>query len=503
MNKFDKNIKDKLEGYASPVNSDMWSKISAGLPVQEQTSPRYWIWAMIGFGIVSLGTLSYYLFQSDISREAEHNTIAAINERANLDLDVNTAITNQASLVNSNQSGITNSDKVNTAEIDDVVVNESHERKVDESLNFIDTKSKKSDTAYKRDQSVIINNQVVSANDLQVYIQKLDDEREVIDLNASIKDKEVASLYKQYNTIFNKAQQLNYQSEENKDRLEVQDVTPLGYTLPQLRIDNNFDELLQSMSGKRLLCPSFSNARFGIFVEGFYSSDLGLRALSYNGPVSEGDYLNVRNETEKANYSYSTGLRLSFLLPNGIGAKTGISYGQINETFKYEDPNSKQTKTVIIKEYIWENGIVTDSSEVTKEIDVPGALNVVNQNKYRVIDIPLLFTYEWGYKKRMYYSVTAGPMFNLRFTQRGKFLNPETLTPIDFSTDNGEYKAFNTNVGTSIYLSFALNYQLGNDTDIFVEPNMRHFLNTATLNSYLLNQKYTVVGVGFGIKHKI
>ena len=285
---------------------------------------------------------------------------------------------------------------------------------------------------------------------------------------------------------------------------EVEDIAPVipGNTLLHYD-DSELSMVLSSMSGKRTICPSFKNVRFGIFAEAFYSNDYGLRDLSYNYLGSEYNYLDARNSTESANYSFSAGARVSFIMPSGFGAKTGFNYSQINEAFNYQDPEHQKTKTVIVKEYVWENNVIVDSMETTTEVVVNGELNVVSQNKYKVIDLPLLLTYEWGYRNRFYYSITGGPLFNISFRQQGKFLNPETLTPVDFSSDGGNYDAFNTNIGTSLYLSFALNYQLGNGADLFVEPNVRHQLNKATLNTYELNQKYTILGLGFGIKYKL
>ncbi len=497
MNKFDKNIKDKLKGYSSPVNKDLWGKISANLPIQEQSTFKHWWLAMFSIAIVAVGFAWYLswnhnIIQSNILKEDQKT--ADLYEFDSPTTEESGGVKNDTDLELSASSKTTIEQKAAASNmLQKLDLSNSNRTKTD-----VTNKSK----LINKKVSLTTNADVFNTN-LNVIgnYNSLDDQREIFDLKTT--EKNVASLYEQYNTIVNKAKNLEFLKNNDQERLDLEEIDVLTYEIPQLNDDTNFEELLQSMSGKRLICPSFSNARFGVFIEGYYSNEISMRELSYNGPISEVDYLNVRNQTENSNYSYSAGMRLSFLLPMGFGAKTGVNYSQINETFKYVDPNSNRTQTVIIKEYIWENGVVTDSSEMTKQVSIPGSLNVVSQNKYKILDIPLLFTYEWGYKKRMYYSVTAGPMFNLKFAQKGKFLNPETLTPVDFTTNTGDYKAFNTNIGTSIYLGFALNYQLGHGTDIFVEPNLRHYLNKTTLNSYLLNQKYTTIGIGFGVKHKI
>ena len=504
MSRFDKEIKDKLEGYASPVNSDMWSKISSNLPPQEQADPKTWWLPIVGVTAVLIGAFSLFLL-GDFSLDHSSTPIQTAQTTASEvvteeDMTLNSSSSediakeSKKSMKIDLQNGLNDENNVgdikNQVVAQDIIVdNKEVQENIQSSLNFQNQNS--SDEA-RASQTLTSNANSTTANTAELNIDNEIDEDKISD--------ESASLYKQYNAIINKTRELKGKNlSKMVERSEEIFIAPLQIEeVSSLESAHKF-----SLPKEKLICPSFNNLRFGVFVEAFYSNDFGMRALSYNGPVGDVDYLNIRNDTEQANYSFSTGARVSFMLPSGFGAKTGINYSQINETFKFEDPESKQTKKVIIKEYQWENGVVVDSTEVTKEIEIPGRLTVINQNRYRILDLPLLFTYEWGHKKRLYYSVTAGPMFNIRFTQRGKFLDPETLSPVDFSSDSGNYKAFTTNIGTSMFMSFALNYQLGNGLDVFVEPNLRYFLKDATVNTYLLNQRYTVLGLGMGVKYKL
>lgn len=500
MSRFDKEIKDKLEGYGSSVNSDMWDKISSNLPPQEQTDPKTWWLPIVGVTIVAIGAFALFLssdfdlkgssIQSSISQNhqtesTEESDIAQRNELSgNIEVGEDNLDNTSISIISKNENKNNNSNNSN-------LINSDY--------------SGKNNTSNANQNSVNFQNQnindaakdlTLASNDINSTTQK------AIDADETSMTEATGSLYKQYNAIINKTRELKAASSDMiVERSEEIFVAPLR--IEDMKVTSLETTKRFSLPKEKLICPSFSDLRFGVFAEAFYSNDFAMRALSYNGPVGDVDYLNIRNNTEHSNYSFSAGARISFMLPSGLGAKTGINYSQINETFKYEDPDSRQTKMITIKEYQWENGVVVDSTEVTKTIDIPGKLTVVNQNKYKIIDLPLLFTYEWGHKKRLYYSVTAGPMFNIKFTQRGKFLEPEALNPVDFSSDRGTYKAFSTNVGTSMFMSFSLNYQLGNGMDVFVEPNVRYFLNNVTTSSYLLNQKYTVLGLGFGVKYKL
>ena len=486
MSNFDKNIKRKLDRYESRVSGDMWAKIEAGLPANENAPVRRW-WIPV-FGVVILASLSLGLHFYNLST-------------------ADSLMKGEASLYTKIESKSTNSDvsispqnKLNNlSSITSVSNNTIKGENSNDNYSSISNVESRKDVVLANNAKNILN----QSRDV-VQVSEEGSKKEETDETVKTTPTRSASLYEQYNSILKAARSDDKEGHSQIIEREVEDIAPVipGNSLLNFD-DSELPKVLSSMSGKRTICPSFKNVRFGIFAEAFYSNDYGLRDLSYNYLGSEYNYLDARNNTESANYSFSAGARVSFIMPSGFGAKTGFNYSQINEAFNYQDPEHQKTKTVIVKEYVWENNVIVDSMETTTEVVVNGELNVVSQNKYKVIDLPLLLTYEWGYRNRFYYSITGGPLFNISFRQQGKFLNPETLTPVDFSSNGGNYDAFNTNIGTSLYLSFALNYQLGNGADLFVEPNVRHQLNKATLNTYELNQKYTILGLGFGIKYKL
>lgn len=489
MSSFDKNIRKKLDRYESKVSSNMWAKIEVGLPANENPPVRRW-WIPV-FGVVLIASFFLGLhFYNLNNKEFILNEGGLMADNNNETIRINLS---SADIINSENAKESSSAHVNEKVKEESLINRFDSKN---EVHSNSTPSKSINVAYKH---LALKDSRVNQKESQSAAEK-----EAKTIKDRGKEARSASLYEQYNSIL-KATKSNQKGRNIQIiEREVEDVAPVIPMRSTLHyVNSELNNVLSSMSGKRTICPSFKNVRFGLFAEAFYSNDYGLRDLSYNYLGSEFNYLDARNDTEKANYSFSAGARVSFIMPNGIGAKTGFSYSQINEVFKYKDTDHQKTKTVIIKEYVWENNVIVDSMETTTEVLISGELNVVSQNKYKVIDLPFLFTYEWGYKNRFYCSVTCGPLLNLSFRQQGKFLNPETMTPVDFSTEVGNYNAFNTNIGSSLFLSFALNYQLGNGADIFVEPNLRHQLNKTTLNSYELNQKYTILGLGFGIKYKL
>jgi hypothetical protein len=501
MSNLDHNIKNKLEGYKSEVNPNMWAMIESGLPIAEQTTTRNFFWPVFGVVLLTSMAAGLYLYNSDDSVVSDNSSAILIEESSISESEENSF----GHIVNEDQKVVNDNIVVENTTSSESIHGKMNNESSTERGNSNYSNNNISETSIENSlTSIKANNKNALVDDIPMNDQKTKPSVDTeFDIDATQNKSGSASLYQQYNSIL-KATKSKQESNIKIIEREMEDLHALDFEPKNLVNEYaGLNGILDGMASKRTICPTFKNVRFGIFAEAFFSNDFGLRDLSYNYLKGDGNYLDARNNTESANYSFSAGARVSFIMPNGLGAKTGFTYSQINESFKYLDETHKKTKTIIIKEYIWENNVIVDSIENKEEIEVEGALNVISQNKYKSVDLPLLLTYEWGYKNRLYYSITGGPLFNIKFAQKGKFLNPETLTPVEFTTGEGNYQAFNTNVGTSVYLAFALNYQLGNNADIFIEPNMRHNLKNVTLNSYELNQKYTVFGLGFGIKYKL
>ncbi len=513
MSEFDKEILKKLSGYESQVNSDMWNKISDKLPDPEDSSPKtWWLPAMSVIFLLGSMMVAYLLYDNSNNTIMESNVSienkeSSAKQNANLSAkvdqndaadhkEIKSAVESTTVLDNTTSNRLQSEENSITSSIIENRV--TSENKVISHLNdkpIAEIKSDLNDSKIvKNDNKSILSNNTKVLNDNEAISLAMDPEQiteSELDLNASS-----SSLYEQYGTIFKRARMMQENAGEMIE--ERKESVTIGL-LPTLdgEIVTESEEI--ELMGERLICPSFKNMRFGIFAEAYFSPELAHREFGYKSAISESDYLNKREATEVSQVSFSSGVRIGFMTKSGLGLKSGFNYSQINESFEYVDPEHSKKKTIVITEYIWENNEVIDSTQTIKEIDVEGEYKIRKKNTYKTLDIPVLFTYEWGYKNRLYYGVTAGPMINLKFSQSGMMLEEETLTPIEIE----DTKVYNTNVGTSLYLSFSANYQLGQGVDLFVEPNLRHIFKDTTNDGFSLSQKYTTWGLGFGVKCKL
>jgi hypothetical protein len=239
-------------------------------------------------------------------------------------------------------------------------------------------------------------------------------------------------------------------------------------------------------------------------IDLYYSHEYGLRKLGKQ-VANDGvdDYISIRNNTEKSLYSFSAGIRLAFMLPNNMGLKTGLNYSQINEKFEYQDPESIKTQKIEVTEYEYENGIVVDSMVTTQTIQVPGEDRIKVYNKYRSMDIPILFSYEWAGTHGFYFSGNGGVLLNFAFNQKGMIIGDDNLQPQWISSSLPErYKAFDSSLGVSLYGSMGVYYNLSKHFDLMLEPNVRINLKSMTLTDHALSQKYIVPGFITGLRVK-
>lgn len=256
-----------------------------------------------------------------------------------------------------------------------------------------------------------------------------------------------------------------------------------------INVSSISDDWSESLAEYRQDCPSFVDDPTGVYFDAYWSHDFAIRSLSTSENELE-DHIDMRKTTESATYSYSAGLRMTLLLPNGAGLKTGLNYSSIQERFSYVDPESEMTRLVITIDTI-------DGMEVrdTSTVVIPGTRTIVNTNKYKSLDLPILLTYEWDIRKRMYMSVNAGVNLNLLFGTSGKIVGPDNQL-LDLEENPNGY--FKDNLGVSLFASSGIHYRWTKNIDLILEPNIRLMLKSAAKSP--IKQNWITVGLATGAR---
>jgi hypothetical protein len=255
---------------------------------------------------------------------------------------------------------------------------------------------------------------------------------------------------------------------------------------------------LQSLNN----CPTIGPPRRNdLYIEVYGSADNVTRSLSGTS-FTPANYLDKRNEAEKNKVGFSAGIRISKNLGERTLLKTGINYSQINETLKYVNEKDIRIITVITIRTVTSGGQTITISDTTQVTQI-GTNYTTFHNKYRTIDIPLIFGYELGDSRKFSLAVNAGVIINLSSVYKGKILDTN-LNPVAINTNSTlGVNAWRKNIGLGLYASLNLSKRINNQMHLFFEPYTRINLNPVTVSKTVVSQKYTTSGIQVGVRYNL
>ena len=218
MSRFDKDIRDKLAGYSSPVSSDMWSKISSNLPPQEQTDPKTWWLPIVGVTTILIGAFALFLLSDSNLPNTSDEKLNSQTHSPNLLGDEDMATTSNLNSIQNSQLGSFNS---NASGSNNPINKQNSTQSITNSADANNSISelKSSGSIYqnqnnsngaKESKTLVLNNTSTTPNTsiLNASVEKINEDR--------VKE-ESASLYKQYNAIINKTREfLNLETDPGK-----------------------------------------------------------------------------------------------------------------------------------------------------------------------------------------------------------------------------------------------------------------------------------------------
>ena len=240
------------------------------------------------------------------------------------------------------------------------------------------------------------------------------------------------------------------------------------------------------------LKPDGSKIKFTTSIDAFFSPDYANQILEYKSEDFR-DHAQQRTDTEKPYYSFNTGVRVNFLTEYGWAIRTGLVYTQINEIL--------ETQYTEIVTTLDANGNVIGTTEGTRDVNI--------RNKYKMIDIPVIFGYEVP-MKRFDLNVNGGVYMNLMSKQSGAFFSPIEDRVVYFTEGHpDDYDIFKNNIGLSVFMGLGFNFDLtsafnaNKKTQLIVEPHARFYPKSFALDNYILNQKYFSTGVMIGLRRDL
>lgn len=235
----------------------------------------------------------------------------------------------------------------------------------------------------------------------------------------------------------------------------------------------------------------FLGERWFAGIDFSFSNDWMQRSLYAKNPGDE-PYVLLRNSTEALRSANTASMRLSLVAASGITLRGGIQVARFNEMFSHS--TEKQEIQYLPRRDAGGSIIGTDT--------VFQLVRTTNgqMNRFQTIDIPLTLGFEFPVG-RANFGIHAGPVFNMAFYQRGKFLAEDGERIVDFSSSTPDaYPAFRNRLGMGFYGSVHISYPLTPSLHLFAEPYLRVFPGAVTNADYPLEQRYRTQGIFIGLR---
>ena len=497
MSSIDKLFQEKIKEHSMPYSKDLWGKIDAEInPVKEKNR----ILPFLFFALAALLVAgSFFWTQSGSDSELLGESIVT-NEQGDSEkpgqssslLATDTENTEQSKSLKTEPFAIDFENGKDTSTEKIKSTNDSSNRNSLKKSNLHSTKVIKKNAVKKEyeslksnvKESVLNNTANFTSNDLgnfkQAQFTNQTDEKKSSSIGLR---KDVLS-----SSSINKLVRTN----DHIDYIQYLNFTPK----PLLSKSLDQDVSMPCSEYNNTNCEDLYVLKSGWFAEVYFTSEYAIRKLRAKTPEYI-DYKNIRNDSELSLFSFSTGIRAQYLSSKGVSFKTGINYSQINEVYRFTDPESGRYKDVIVRDEV--TGQVIDS--ITYYI--PGEERVRTQNRYKMLDIPVIVGFESLRTNKLSYSVNAGVYFNLLFRQRGQFMDPDSNSDVWFtSNEEGAYKAYKNQIGLSYFTSVGAIYHWSDQWDVFADVSMRFYPDSFSNDDYFLIQKYTVVGLNTGLRYK-
>lgn len=249
-------------------------------------------------------------------------------------------------------------------------------------------------------------------------------------------------------------------------------------------------------------CPTINGPRRNdLYIEVYGSPDYTLRSFSNSSALN--GYVAQRKTNEDNRNGFSAGVRIAKNINEKMLLKAGFNYSQINERLRVINENEKQlTQIITIRTIIRAPGDTLFIRDTTY-FEQTGTRYRTFYNRYRFIDLPIMFSYEFGNPDLLSFSINAGPVINITSFYKGSILDTG-FNPIKITTAKGNAaNNWRHNIGIGFMGSIAVYKRMNERLQIFAEPYFRYNFKPVTQNSNVVNQRYFISGMQLGLRYNL
>jgi hypothetical protein len=235
----------------------------------------------------------------------------------------------------------------------------------------------------------------------------------------------------------------------------------------------------------------------GLSIEFLIAPELPFKRLSGH----DAHYKNIREESELHYSAYSMSLYMHARFERFF-LRAGIQYSRIYERLSVEITDGYISQ-VLVDTLL--KGFILDPFQSTQPyalVDTTFSYTYNefqhrDRNRYTFVNVPVAAGYTLASSKFDLYA-TAGLSLNLAHRAEGLIIAPDSVHLL--MLDDKKTTPFRTQAGLSATASMGLAYRLYPKLTFLFEPSYRTHLMSITRDAHPLRQKYGVIGVNVGLR---
>lgn len=490
---FDKFMRDKLDHYDSGAPMHVWERIRE----KEKDDKKAFFWwkkyllvGVVLLGISALGYLVWGSIKNEINAPNQQSANIAVNNDNNNHSKTVTAGETVISASTDHQNNNTSVKENSTAQENEGMFREPQSNKSDN--NQINQPLPVNNNTTNKSNRTIQNKKTSTGNIFTTNSQ-LQGKKVKNDVVTDVNQHQSFSGSVKTNTTF---------QTKKKEFAGPYLISLAGNEYERRPFVFNFQTGTIAQPNNKPTCPTINGPRRNDwYLEVYGSPDYTVR--SFSNPVAFNNYVSYRKANEDNRNGFSGGIRIAKNIGEKTLLKAGVNYSQINERLRLVSQNEKQfTQIITIRTVIRAPGDTLFIRD-TSFFEQTGTRYRTTYNRYRFVDIPVLFSYEFGNPDILSFAVNAGPVINVTSFYRGEVLDT-LLRPVKISTNSGNgVNNWRSNIGIGMYASFSMYKHVNSRLQIFAEPYFRYNFKPVSQNTGIVNQRYSISGMQLGIRYKL
>ncbi len=523
-NSFDRQIKDSLFKYSSPVPSGLWEKIESDKRLKKSIPfwrNRYFLSAIVSIIVISLITGYFYKIEekSKVSTKTDSlNKLTSITQVDTYHSKVSKSEivrNDNIHLIQNSKDSIANKSVFSKKSINkEIVINNVDKVDANKVVISPGRTSNSTDKVVKIDKVTVINsenNAVVfeslpSVKSKSISFQKKSTLNQSLNISEeqnvnSIMNSEVGELNKK--VPFETLTSVPTENDSKNDSILFKEVDFIhlesGKVVsrnPNFLIENNSNKILKKSSNVTVIhVPDVAVKKW--YIDIFGSPDLNTASVKHNIGLSA--FAKALDSSQRITNGFSVGTRIERNLGEHWKFKTGLQYKQVNERFFYVQQTIKNVNVVTNRSYTDNLGSTVYVAD-TASYQQSGYTIKTVFNSYKSIEIPLIMGWE-GRIDKLRFGFNSGLITTLYTFYQGKIMDTSSgIVPLGSNNANGFYHSVPS---FSLYGSADFIYPIKSNVEAFAEPYCRFGLSDNINSSIGYSKRFNSVGVFLGLRYRI